>query len=119
LSLDMPIERIHANPRVLQDQGRIALQRGPVVYCVEDADHEVGIHQLIVPAASKLSSHFEPNLLDGVVVITGEALAVAPESALYSADAPTLTACALKAIPYFVWDNRKPGQMRVWLPAMA
>jgi len=120
LTLAMPIERIVANPRVEQDAGRVALQRGPVVYCVEGVDHTESVYRLRLPADAQLEAHFEADLLNGVVVIEGEALAIDDacwEGKLYQqTTAVTTHPTRLRAIPYASWDNRAPGAMVVWLP---
>jgi len=119
LDLDMPVEQVYAHPDVRQDSGQIALQRGPLVYCLEAADHSVPLQRIVMPREATLSSHFEASLLGGVTVITGEGLAADTtgwENALYRKQGPDLKPCALTAIPYYAWDNRQAGQMRVWLP---
>jgi len=121
LDLAMPIERIRAHPDVRQDAGCVALQRGPIVYCLEQVDQDAPVNRIVLPQAANLSSHFDPDLLDGVMVIKSTALAadVADwQGTLYRAQEPNLIPCTLTAIPYYSWDNRQPGQMRVWIPAM-
>ena len=122
LDLEMPVERVYAHPQVGQDVGAVALQRGPLVYCFEQVDQSAPVAQLRLPAGAALASHFEPGLLGGVVVITGEALAVDEadwDDQLYRAQAPRLRPTALNAIPYYAWDNREPGAMQVWLPEVS
>jgi uncharacterized protein len=118
LNLPMPIERVAANPNVKQNANRLAIQRGPLVYCVEACDQPEPISSLYLPAAAKLEARRDPQLLGGVVVIQGAA-AVAPEMdwtrTLYRS-LPASTPAPLTAIPYYAWDNRKAGHMQVWLP---
>ena len=119
LQLDMPVERMVAHPAVQHDQGRVALQRGPLVYCLEGVDHAESVSQLALPAQAPLCASFQPDLLGGVVVITGEAAAPNPTdwaSTLYrrQPDAGTHRV-PLRAIPYYAWDNRAAGEMAVWL----
>ncbi|HEY3378403.1 MAG TPA: beta-L-arabinofuranosidase domain-containing protein [Armatimonadota bacterium] len=120
LQLAMPIERIAAHPHVVADQGRVALQRGPLVYCLEDADHSVPVHLLALDEDAALSTRFVPDLLDGVVVIEGEA--TAPDVTAWAGQlfriqqADNTTRVPLRAIPYYAWDNRMAGEMAVWLP---
>lgn len=121
LELDMPVERIHAHPDVRQDAGQIALQRGPLVYCVEAVDHAEPLAHLFVPRAAEFRPIFQPDLLDGVVTLTGEGRATQAgdwQDTLYRAQPPHLSPCTITAIPYYAWDNRTPGQMRVWLPSI-
>lgn len=122
LELAMPVERVYAHPQVGQDVGAVALQRGPLVYCVEQVDQAEPVQRLRLPAGATLTSHFEPDVLGGVVVITGEALAVDEadwDGQLYRAQSPKLRPATLKAIPYYAWDNREAGAMQVWLPEVA
>jgi DUF1680 family protein len=112
LTLPMPVERVYADPRVKADVGRVALQRGPVVYCLEGVDNGGQVRNLALPPDAKLSSVFRKDLLGGVTVVTGEALAVTrgPDKKLVTKPVK------FQAVPYSVWDNREPGPMVVWLP---
>ena len=86
LNLPMPVEKIEAHPAVASCVGRLALQRGPLVYCLEDADHSVPVRELAVAPDADFTPRFDPDLLGGVVVLEGEgALRNAPawEGALY------------------------------------
>lgn len=118
LNLPMPVERVYANPNVRQDAGLVALQRGPVVYCVEGADADVPLHQLSIPRDAKLTASFEPELLGGVSVVRGEARREEPgdwSETLYRTTPPQTATTSLYAVPYALWDQREPGEMRVWL----
>jgi DUF1680 family protein len=119
LELDMPIERIHAHPDVGSDAGRTALQRGPIVYCLEGADHDPPLQRIALPSGAPLESRFDADLLGGVTVIEGGALAADASDwrdALYRGRRPDLKPIRLTAVPYYAWDNRAAGQMRVWIP---
>ena len=119
LELDMPVEKIVSHPGVLMNQGRLALQRGPLVYCVEDANHKTDVFNLVLPGDAKLSSRWEQNLLGGMTVVEGKGLIRTPSENgnLYSrADDVTFVETDLLAIPYYAWDNQKPGAMTVWMP---
>ena len=117
LALDMQPRRVAANPNVVDDRGRLAIVRGPLVYCFEAADNSMPLDQSAIPAAGPMIARFEPKLLNGVVTITGDALSVPADwnGGLYSTY-PTLTPFKFKAIPYYAWDNRTAGQMQVWMP---
>ncbi|MEI7437540.1 MAG: beta-L-arabinofuranosidase domain-containing protein, partial [bacterium] len=118
LAMPMPVERIEAHPRVRQDGGRVALQRGPVVYCLEEVDNGRDLGDLILPRPARLTTKFEHALLGGVVVVRGKAQFRDPSKwagKLYQSTATPLRKREIKAIPYAVWANRKPGEMRVWI----
>jgi uncharacterized protein len=119
LELEMPVERIYAFPEVSQDLGKVALQRGPLVYCIEQADHTIPVNRMILPQESRLSILKDPGLLGGIVIIRGTGGYADEEDwgkALYRSERPGLKTCPLTAIPYYAWDNRQPGGMQVWLP---
>ena len=120
LSMDMPVERIVAHPAVAADAGKVALQRGPVVYCLEQVDHAADVRAISLPDKAALTTRFDPRLLGGVAVIEGSALAPASagwKGKLYRpAGEQKRRPVKIKAVPYCLWDNRKPGAMTVWLP---
>ena len=95
LTLDMPVEVVEADPRVKEDVGKRAVQRGPLVYCIEEADNQVDFDAITIKPDTEWETGFEADLLSGVVKITDG-------SATY--------------IPYYAWDNREPGKMKVWIP---
>jgi hypothetical protein len=118
LTLPMPIERVEANPKVRADCGRVALERGPVVYCLEEADNGPGLDELCLPRGAALRSEFRPRLLGGVTVITGTARRRDPAGwadALYRPTASKTVKARFTAVPYCAWCNRKPGEMLVWI----
>ena len=118
LDLDMAAERLYANPAIRHDLGRVALRRGPLLYCAEAIDNAGGVHALKLPRAAKLADSYEPNLLGGIVTLAAEAErdgAADWNGTLYRAEPPVTARAALKAVPYFAWDNREPGDMLVWL----
>ncbi len=109
LELPMPVRRIKAHPNVEADRGRVALQRGPVVYCLETVDNGRTIRSLVLPPDAPLRDAFKPDLLGGVSIITGTAR-------LREADAAEAKPFEFTAVPYYAWNNRTPGYMQVWLP---
>lgn len=121
LDLPMPVQRIEADPRVEANRGRVALQRGPVIYCLEAADNTGGVRNLALSRDAELTAGFRGDLLGGVGVITGTAQrGVAPreegwDRSLYNRAARAEPA-PFTAIPYFAWDNREAGDMVTWLP---
>jgi uncharacterized protein len=122
--MDIPIRTIWAHPAVRDLQGRVALQRGPLVYCLEGVDHQGVILNRIAIDPRNVLSEFEvehdENLLGGVSVLRGKGT-VADESGwenvLYRNKQPLSKTIDITAIPYYAWDNRIPGQMRIWIRA--
>jgi DUF1680 family protein len=126
LTLPLRIRRVASHPRVLANSGRVALARGPLVYCVEAVDHPgVDVWDLGLPEGNRLEAAERPELLGGVVALTGEAVE-APSAGwgdgLYApaerAPVPARRPVPLRAIPYFAWANRAAGPMQVWLPRL-
>jgi uncharacterized protein len=121
LTLSMPVERIASHPEVRQAAGQIALQRGPIIYCLEQVDNGARLANVVIPDSVVLESSFDENLFNGVTVIMGDALRVelAKESVeLYrhrSQEEVKHTPFTFRAIPYYLWANREPGEMRVWI----
>ena len=117
----MPVERVMPHPSIRQTAGQIALQRGPLVYCLEEVDNGPRLANVCIPDNSELDVSSDGELLGGVSVITGQGLRIEPaeeSSALYRHQSQTCyieTAFDFKAIPYFLWANRDPGEMRVWI----
>ncbi len=113
LNLPMPVRRVLANDQVAADRGRVALERGPIVYAVESPDNPDGkVRNLVVPRDEKLTAEFKPALLKGVEVVEGRATALS-----YDAQGKVLkNQQPFTAIPYYAWANRGRGQMIVWVP---
>lgn len=98
LHMDMPVEKVEADPRVKADLGKCAIQRGPIVYCVEQIDNPALYEELSLTPETIVEANYDANLLGGVQVVTaqtekGEA----------------------RFIPYYAWDNREAGPMKVWV----
>jgi DUF1680 family protein len=118
LEMPLPVRQVYANPLVQADTGRSGVMRGPIVYCVESADNS-RVPQLVLPRSATLSSTFENDLLDGVVVVSAQGtVSGSPSQALYSTSPQAYQAhsIAIKAIPYYANANRGPVNMAVWLP---
>jgi DUF1680 family protein len=120
LSFLLPIDTLAANPCVREDAGRVALRRGPIVYCFEDADQSVPVQALSVADAESFAAEHDPELLGGVTLLRGTGSAVDLDDwseALYrSTDEIGRRSIEVVAVPYYAWDNREPGAMSVWLP---
>lgn len=118
LDLAMPVEQVQAHPQVRANCGRIALQRGPLVYCLEEVDNGKNLNDLVLSSEEKLTVKFESDLLGGMSVINGAAerreLQLWQDE-LYRADRNVTEKIFFKAIPYFAWANRAPGEMLVWM----
>lgn len=118
LTLPMPVEFVESHPNVRQNTGRVAMKRGPVVYCLEGVDNGNNLSDLVIQGSSA-KVKFEPKLLGGVAVIAGKAKrrnpAVWSDNELYKADASKAKPVTFKAVPYATWCNRAPGEMQVWL----
>lgn len=114
LHLPMPVRRVLANTQVAADRGRMAIQRGPIVYAAEWPEfpnHKV--RNLVLPENQKLTSAFRPELLNGVEVVQGKAVGLA-----YDAAGKVIrTNESFTAIPYYAWANRGRGEMAVWIAA--
>ncbi len=118
LQLDMDVRRIYANPNVRQDIGRVALARGPVLYCVEATDNATPLHGVVLSSSSPIEAKVEPDLLRGVVSLSALAQTDTTNdwgAELYRSQPPATESVQIKAVPYYAWDNREPGEMRVWL----
>ncbi len=113
LTLPMPVRRVVARPEVEADRGRVALQRGPIVFALEGHDNPGGeVLNITLDDSSGLHAAFRPDLLGGVVAVTGRAT-----RAHRKADGGVrLTEGPFTAIPYATWANRGPAEMLVWLP---
>jgi DUF1680 family protein len=119
LDLPMPAERIYAHPAVTADLGRVALRRGPLVYCLEEADNPGGpVQRVELPRGSDLTWQPRGDLFGGAVTIAADAVRLDDSDwngALYRADPPERTPTRLTAIPYYLWNNRGKGSMIVWI----
>ncbi|MEA2513242.1 MAG: uncharacterized protein QOJ59_2729 [Thermomicrobiales bacterium] len=126
LRLPMPARLIEAHPRVVENAGRWAVARGPLVYCVEQVDHPgVDLDGIVLSRGVSFATEERPSFLGGVVVMTAsgreERSAIEWGDDLYRSvdplaeEPPNAHPVSLMAIPYYVWANREAGAMRVWL----
>ena len=118
LEFPMTIQRLEAHPRVRACHGRIALQRGPLVYCLEEADNRPNLDDIALPVDAALEAEFDPTLLGGIVTIRGEGLRSGEEGWDTTLYRPTLRQhrpVPVTAIPYYAWANRASGEMLVWI----
>ena len=117
LLLKIEAELRFADPRVPADAGRAAIQRGPLVYCVESADNPgVRLHSLRISAHTELREGTVPELPEGTVALRFAARHdTAKPSGAFSLNPPKYADCEAVAIPYALWQNRGPGAMQVFL----
>lgn len=124
LRLPMPVRRIESHPFITDNRGRLALMRGPLLYCIEGVDHpDADVRLLSLPADAPLTPEFAPDLLEGVIVLRGSANALSMteewSERLYRPASLTAEIGARRvpftAIPYYAWANRAPGPMQVWI----
>jgi DUF1680 family protein len=112
LSLPMPIRRVVSHNKVEVNKGRVALERGPTVYCAEGVDNGGQVFNIVLPDDVKLESEYRKDMLGGVAVISGKALGLyvsAEGKSVESREQDFL------AIPYYAWSHRGTGEMLVWL----
>jgi DUF1680 family protein len=104
-TLPMNIHRVEANQKVVDDAGKVAIERGPLVYCFEGVDNGIEMMKLTLSDTAKLTTAFSPEMLSGVITISGNATL-----------AEGTKTQKVTAIPYFVWNNRGADEMKVWIP---
>lgn len=114
VDLPMDVRRVVANENVKDDQGKVALQRGPLMYCAEWIDNNGRAANILLPADATFQASFRPDLLNGVEVLQSEVpvITVDEKAQTVSTSRRTFT-----AIPYYAWANRGKGEMMVWFPA--
>lgn len=109
LTLPMEVRRIAAHDNVADDRGKLAIERGPVMYCLEGVDQaDSTVFNKVLPRDTKFDELYEPELLGGVMTLTATASEVQPDG--------TTSDVTVKAIPYATWNNRGPAEMAVWIP---
>ena len=104
LDLPMPVRRVIADDRVTDDRGKVALERGPLVYCAEGIDNDGSVLDLNVPDEAAITAEPRPDLLGGITTLRARITNAAGKDRI------------LTAVPYYAWSNRGPGEMAVWLP---
>ncbi|MGO9324889.1 MAG: glycoside hydrolase family 127 protein [Terracidiphilus sp.] len=127
LHFDMAVQLLKANPAVAEDRGRVAFQRGPIVFCMEmldqpDAVQQSGFSNCVAEVAASSESRFVPDLLDGVMVLEHPGTVSGPSAgtSLYFAAGESRPQgeahTTLKLVPYYAWANRSRSAMQVWIP---
>ena len=111
VNLPMEVRELTANPAIADDLGKVALQRGPLVYCTEWADNkDAGVLNLLLNKESKYTTKHLPDLLNGITILQtiGKRVEKTGEKGIL------LKEQSITAIPYYAWANRGPGEMSVW-----
>lgn len=113
LQLPMKIERVVANDKVKADVGKVALQRGPLIYCAEWVDNSGKASNILLSETASLNSEYKNNLLNGVTVIKAEVpvISISKNGEQVFTEKKIFT-----AIPYYAWANRGEGEMMIWFP---
>ena len=112
LELPMPVRRVLSNDKVLPNRGRVAVERGPIVYCLEGADHDGKVMDLFLEDEVELTPEKRPEMLGGLTVLTGRAKRAGRKTDGGVASRPA----ELTMIPYYAWCHRGANEMAVWLP---
>ncbi len=119
IEFSVPAHFVRANPRVRADAGKLAIEKGPLVYCLEETDNGENLSAVFADAKGKLVETYEENLLGGVttVTFTGKRLkdTLWEDGALYGDRENQFEEVTLCAVPYHAWGNRKTGEMQVWM----
>lgn len=115
LSLPMPARRVYASARVREDIGKVAIMRGPVVYCLEQPGNGELLQALCLPRDAVLNETARPDKLGGIVEISAHGKRIACSDELYSDCAPTMEDAELTFIPYYTWANRGENEMSVYV----
>lgn len=118
LHLPMSVERIKSHPQLRYNIGKVTIQRGPVVYCLEEIDNGSNLFDLKLPSNNKLIAEYDQELLGGITIIRGTALRTDKESwdsKLYQSGQEKMLTVPIMLIPYYAWSNRESGEMLVWI----
>ena len=114
----MDIRLMRSHSAVREDQGRLALMRGPLVYCLEEIDNGANLHNICLDPSREITAEVSDELSEGMVILktTGRRYTEdAPNQSLYyTFTQPAYTETALRFVPYYAWNNRGEGEMQVW-----
>jgi len=116
ITVDLPMEirKVFCNEKVKDNIGKVALQRGPLMYCAEWVDNNGRTSNILIPDPARFTCEFKPELLNGVAVLKGiVSVMESGDSIKVSSDKQPFV-----AIPYYAWANRGKGEMQVWFPSI-
>lgn len=117
MELDLSVRKVYTSSRAAANTGRVAVQRGPLIYCAEGVDNGGDVLSLSLKKDGKVEvSEYLPKKLYGIQELYAEGFREAVNEELYSYDAPCTEPCQVTLIPYYTWGNRGLNQMRVWMP---
>lgn len=111
IDFPMPVRKILARDSVADDRGKICLQRGPILYCAEQIDNAAPVDSFLVPDATPFTASHDDRLLNGVTLLQGNALRLAPDERTGIVEK---VSAPLRLVPYYAWCHRGSGKMNVW-----
>lgn len=113
VNLPMEVRRVIANKNIKNDIGKVALQRGPVIYCAEWVDNNGKASNIVIPSDTKFTTEYKPDLLNGIEILKANVPAVLIDS---NGENLHTEKQSFMAIPYYAWANRGKGEMMIWFP---
>ncbi|MCL2500042.1 MAG: glycoside hydrolase family 127 protein [Defluviitaleaceae bacterium] len=116
--MDMPVTVIQANKKVRENTGKVAVMRGPVVYCLEETDNGKNLNHLSLPFNARFTANFDRSFFGGAVRLQsdGRRLSAEDTDALYKKAIPvSYEDATLHWVPYYLWANRGAGEMACWV----
>lgn len=119
ITFDIPAHFTYAHPSVRADAGKVAVEKGPLVYCLEEKDNGNKLANLYIDTAAPLQEEYDSALLGGTCTISAKGKRISSmkenRQGLYSQDPPSFEETLLKFVPYCYWNNRGAGEMSVWV----
>ncbi len=117
VELDLTVRHVYSSSRVSENTGRVALQRGPLIYCAEGVDNENDILSLSLKKDGEVTvGKYLPDELFGIQKLFAEGYRETANDELYSFERQEAQPCQVTLVPYYTWGNRGLNQMRVWIP---
>ena len=113
VNLPMEVRKVIASDKLTEDAGKVALQRGPIMYCAEWPDNNGRASNIVLSANTSFVSEYKPDMLNGIMVLKADATAVVTDE---KTNKVNTVKQPFVAIPYYAWANRGKGEMTVWFP---